>query len=176
MATFFAAKPSRTPFSMYSCIIGDFLSMGYEESVGLIRRDQSGNNYTQEQTDSILPLFYVRQLMADERFPDSINGVPVSPRQVQITNFNFRVSASDINSPSVPLYPLMESMSGRVDLKMPDDVFRITPHGIEFIVMESNTIDKEKSQTFTEVLTKKGFSFPARHIAGSYKNRRLQDI
>lgn len=64
----FAAKPSRTPFSMYSCVIGDFLSMGYEESVGLIRRDQSGNNYTQEQTDSILPLFYVRQLMADERF------------------------------------------------------------------------------------------------------------
>ena len=58
--TFFAAKPSRTPFSMYSCVIGDFLSMGYEESVGLIRRDQSGNNYTQEQTDSILPLFYVK--------------------------------------------------------------------------------------------------------------------
>lgn len=66
--TFFAAKPSRTPFSMYSCVIGDFLSMGYEESVGLIRRDQSGNNYTQEQTDSILPLFYVRQLMADNAF------------------------------------------------------------------------------------------------------------
>ena len=104
--------------------------MGYEESVGLIRRDQSGNNYTQEQTDSILPLFYVRQLMADERFPDSLMGVPVSPRQVQITNFNFRVSAADINAPSVPLYPLLESMSGRVDLKMPDDVFRITPHGI----------------------------------------------
>ena len=79
--TFFAAKPSRTPFSMYSCVIGDFLSMGYEESVGLIRRDQSGNNYTQEQTDSILPLFYVRQLMADERFPDSLMGVPVSPQQ-----------------------------------------------------------------------------------------------
>ena len=88
---------------MYSCVIGDFLSMGYEESVGLIRRDQSGNNYTQEQTDSILPLFYVRQLMADERFPDSLMGVPVSPRQVQITNFNFRVSAADINAPSVPL-------------------------------------------------------------------------
>ena len=59
--TFFAAKPSRTPFSMYSCVIGDFLSMGYEESVGLIRRDQSGNNYTQEQTDSILWKWFFRE-------------------------------------------------------------------------------------------------------------------
>lgn len=172
---FFAAKPSRTPFALYSCVIGDFLSMGYEEGAGMIRRDQSGNNYTQEQTDSILPLFYVRQLMADERFPDSINGVPVTPRGVQITNFNFRISASDINSPSVPLYPLLESMSGRVDLKMPDDVFRITPHGIEFIVMESNTIDKEKSQTFTEVLKKKGFQFPARYVAGNPSTRKEYD-
>ena len=173
--TFFAAKPSRTPFSMYSCVIGDFLSMGYEESVGLIRRDQSGNNYTQEQTDSILPLFYVRQLMADERFPDSLMGVPVSPRQVQITNFNFRVSAADINAPSVPLYPLLESMSGRVDLKMPDDVFRITPHGIEFIVMENNTIDQEKSKVFTEVLKKKEFRFPAQYVAGNPSTRKEYD-
>ena len=161
--TFFAAKPSRTPFSMYSCVIGDFLSMGYEESVGLIRRDQSGNNYTQEQTDSILPLFYVRQLMADERFPDSLMGVPVSPRQVQITNFNFRVSAADINAPSVPLYPLLESMSGRVDLKMPDDVFRITSQGIEFIDMATNRVNDRKSDLFTG-RNSKGNSFFKRII------------
>ena len=113
--------------------------------------------------------------MADERFPDSLMGVPVSPRQVQITNFNFRVSAADINAPSVPLYPLLESMSGRVDLKMPDDVFRITPHGIEFIVMENNTIDQEKSKVFTEVLKKKEFRFPAQYVAGNPSTRKEYD-
>ena len=73
--SFFAAKPSKIPFSMYSSVLGDFLSMGNEDGKGVVRRDQSGNVYTQEQTDSILPFFYMRQLMADERFPDSINGV-----------------------------------------------------------------------------------------------------
>lgn len=172
---FFTDKPSRTPFAMYSCIIHDFLSMGYDENTGLIRHDQSGHNYTQEQTDSILPLFYVRQLMADERFPDSINGLPVTPREVQRTNFNFRKSAADINKPIIPLYPLMESMSGRVDLKMPDDVFRITGQGIEFVTMNDNTIDREKSVKFTEALQKKGFKFPANYVTGNPNARKEYD-
>ena len=79
--SFFAAKPSKIPFSMYSSVLGDFLSMGNEDGKGVVRRDQSGNVYTQEQTDSILPFFYMRQLMADERFPDSINGVAITPRE-----------------------------------------------------------------------------------------------
>ena len=85
-------------YSMYSSVLGDFLSMGNEDGKGVVRRDQSGNVYTQEQTDSILPFFYMRQLMADERFPDSINGVAVTPREVQLTNFSFRSAASDINA------------------------------------------------------------------------------
>ena len=173
--TFFVARPSRTPFSMYSCVIGDFVSIGYDEGVGTFRRDRAGNHYTQEETDSILPLFYVRQLMADERFPDSIMGVAVTPREVQHTNFNFRISATDINTSAVPLYPLLESMSKRVELKMPDDVFRITPTGIEFIVMESNSIDEAKSRRFTEALTKKSFRFPARYVAGNPTTRKEYD-
>lgn len=172
---FFASKPSRTPFALYSCVIGDFLSIGYDETTGMIRRDRSGNNYTQEQTDSILPLFYVRQLMADERFPDSLMGMPVTPREVQRTNFNFRVSASEVNTAAVPLYPLLESMSKRVDLAMPDDVFRITRRGIEFVVMDSNSVDREKSAKFTEALVKKGFRFPASRIAGNPNPRKEYD-
>ncbi len=44
--SFFAAKPSKVPFSMYSCVLGDFLSMGNEDGKGVVRRDQSGNVYT----------------------------------------------------------------------------------------------------------------------------------
>lgn len=173
--SFFAAKPSKTPFSMYSPILGDFLSMGTEEGKGMVRRDQRGNMYTQEQTDSILPFFYMRQLMADERFPDSINGMAVTPREVQLTNFNFRSVASDINAPKIALYPLLESMSGRVDLTMPDDVFRITPKGIEFIKMKTNVVDTDKSKQFTEAMVKKGFKFPARRLAGNPTTRKEYD-
>ena len=43
------------------------------------------------------------------------------------------------------------SMSGRVDLSMPDDVFRVTSKGLEFIGMKTNTVDTDKSQLFTEL-------------------------
>ena len=100
---------------MYSTLIDDFVSIGQEEGKGVVRRDQSGNTYTQEQVDSILPFFYIRQLMSDERFPDSIKGIAVTPREVQITNFNFRSTPSDINASRIELYPLLESMSGPGD-------------------------------------------------------------
>lgn len=61
----------------------------------------------------------------------------------------------------------MESMSGRVDLKMPDDVFRITSKGIEFIDMASNSVKEDKSLQFTEAMTKKEFRFPATEIVGN---------
>ena len=117
--------------------------------------------------DSILPMFYFRQLMSDERFPDTIKGIAVTPKMVQTENFNFRSVPSDINAPSIGLHPLMESMSGRVDLKMPDDVFRITSKGIEFIDMATNSVKEDKSLQFTEAMTKKDFRFPATEIVGN---------
>ena len=92
--------------------IGDFAQMGQEEGKGSVRRDLAGNIYSEAAFDSILPMFYFRQLMSDERFPDTIQGIAVTPKMVQTENFNFRSVPSDINAPSIGLYPLMESMSG----------------------------------------------------------------
>ena len=159
---FFVVKPEKTPFTLYSFVIGDFALMGQEEGKGTVRRDAAGNIYSEAAFDSILPMFYFRQLMSDERFPDTINGIAVTPKIVQTENFNFRSVPTDINAPSIGLYPLLESMSGRVDLKMPDDVFRITSKGIEFIDMASNSVNAEKSLQFTEAMAKKDFrSFPS---------------
>lgn len=172
---FFASKSEKTPFTLYSTVIGDFALMGQEEGQGMVRRDLAGHTYTQAEFDSILPMFYARQLMSDERFPDSINGVAVTPRMIQAENFTFRSVPSDINAPRIGLYPLMESMSGRVDLKMPDDVFRITGQGIEFIDIASNSINDTKSKQFTEAMTRKGFRFPAMEIAGNPTTRKEYD-
>ena len=145
---FFVVKPEKTPFTLYSFVIGDFAQMGQEEGKGSVRRDLAGNIYSEAAFDSILPMFYFRQLMSDERFPDTIQGIAVTPKMVQTENFNFRSVPSDINAPSIGLYPLMESMSGRVDLKMPDDVFRITSKGIEFIDMATNSVKKEYDEGY----------------------------
>lgn len=172
---FFTAKPGKSPFVLYSSVISDFTLMGQEGDKGLFRRDLAGNAYTQSEFDSILPMFYSRQLMSDERFPDSLHGIAITPRMVQTENFSFRMSPSEINTPHIALYPLLESMSGRVDLTMPNDVFRITNQGIEFIAIASNSIDTQKSRLFTEAMSKKGFQFPAIEISGNPTNRKEYD-
>lgn len=164
---FFFVKPEKNPFTLYSFVVNDFVQMGQEEGKGTVRRDLAGNIYSEASFDSILPMFYFRQLMSDERFPDTINGIAVTPKMVQTENFNFRSVPSDLNAPIIGLYPLLESMSGRVDLKMPDDVFRINSKGIEFIDMASNSVKEKKSLQFTEAMAKKGFHFPAISIAGN---------
>ena len=161
---FIAAKSERTPFIIYSTIVKD-----------LIREDRFGNSFTEEQFDSILPSFYLRQLVTDERFPDSIKGVAVTPKLLQTESFTFRNTPAMINRTTVGLYPLLESMSGRVDLAMPDDVFRITGSGIEFIDMESNSVNREKSDLFTEAMLRKGFRFPATKISGNPTDRKDYD-
>lgn len=170
---FLAGKSSQPPFALYSGLAGDFLLIGGGN--GRMSRDLSGKTYTQEQTDSLLPFFYVRQLVADERFPDTIQGVPVAQRDVHQTNFSFRAAPKDLNAVKVPLYPLLESRSKRVDLEMPDDVFRIKDDGIEFVKMESNTVDEAKSRRYTEALKKKGFVFPAWQVAGNPTARKDYD-
>ncbi len=172
---FFSAKASHTPFTLYSSVAGEFAMLQRDENKVLVYTDGSGRKYTESEFDSILPTFYYRQLIANERFPDSICGVPVTPRKVQTENFNMRLSPLKVNAPVIGLYPLLESMSGRVDLELPDDVFRITDAGIEFIDMATNSIKEEKSAKFTEMMKSKGFNFPAYRIEGNPTDRKEYD-
>ncbi|WP_448789800.1 DUF4857 domain-containing protein [Bacteroides graminisolvens] len=172
---FFTAKPSKGNFVLYSSVSNDFILTGQQEGKGVVRRDLAGNKYTQDEVDSLLPTFYCRQLMSDERFPDTLHGVAVTPRLIQNENFMFKASPSDINAPRIGLYPLLESRSGRVDLEMPSDVFRFTASGIEFVDMATNRIDADKSARFTDALQKKGFHFPATEIAGNPTTRKDYD-
>lgn len=172
---FFMYKPAKTPFTMYSSVAGEFAVIDVNDKKELCYYDMAGKSYTEEQFDSILPLFYYRQLVTDGRFPDTVCGVAVTPREVQLTNFHVRYSPTDINKPVIGLYPLLESMSGRVELEMPDDVFRINEKGIEFIDMESNTVNEEKSRKFTEMMLRKGFKFPAKRLSGNPTDRKEYD-
>lgn len=167
-------KSYRNDFTLYSNLAGDFLSLGnYDGDMRYYSRN--GEKYTDTQFDSLLPAFYVRQLVTDGRFPEELNGVKVTPQLLQINNFNFRVKPSDVNIPLIGLYSLQESMSKRVKLEMPDDVFRITDSGIEFLDMDTNSLKEEKSSNYTAALLKKGFVFPAQRIAGNPSTRKDYD-
>lgn len=171
---FMTTKAQSSPFTLYSCVASDFVMVD-RDNKELIYRDNSGQTYTQNEYDALLPMFYVRQLVADGCFPDSINGVAIDVKQVRQENFMFRSSPANINGPKTGLYPLIESMSKRVDLQMPTDVFRLTENEIVFIDIESNCINKEKSQKYTKALQEKGFTFPVSIIAGNPTTRKEYD-
>lgn len=172
---FFMSTSVDTPFTLYSSIAGEFATLQVDENKKMHYRDASGKEYTEEQFDSILPAFYYRQLVTDGRFPDTICGISVTPRQIQLANFTMRLSPLDLNKPKLGLWQMLESMSGRVDLELPDDAFRITSDGIEFVKMETNTVDEDKSQRFTKAMKQKGFKFPALSLSGNPTDRKEYD-
>lgn len=172
---FFTVEPKDTPFTLYSSVVGRFAMLQHDEDKKASYTDHHGTTYTEEQFDSILPTFYYRQLITDDKFPDTICGRAVTPRDVQVANFNMRISPLDLNKPKIGVQQLLESMSGRVDLTLPDDVFRITDTGMEFIKMATNEIDTDKSRSFTDMMKNKGFVFPAYTLSGNPTDRKEYD-
>jgi len=170
----FAPKGESMPFTLYSGEADDFIQVYSVDKVQM-RRSVSGKEYTVEEADSLLPFMYMRQLVSNGRMPDSIQGVPVTPQRIQQTNVNYRIACKDVNRPELSIYGLMESMPKRVDLELPDDAFRFTDQGIEFVDMNTNQRKDRKSQLFTDALAKKGFQFPASRLNGNCTNRKDYD-
>lgn len=157
-------------FIYYSPVLDDFITRSEGDFV-----DMQGNHYTQAQTDSLLPYFFYRQLLSEGRLPDSLFGQPMDTKVLRREQFTFKTSPAQLNKPRVPLYELLDSESGRVDLQLPEDVFRLTDTGVEFITAETNTINRDKSDMFTSVMRANGFVFPANLIWGNPSVRKAYD-
>ncbi len=167
-------RTDKMPFVVYSCLDSTFIR--FESSNKQIRYvDFRGQEFSKTQADSLLPLFAFRQLVAEGRLPDSLYGVALTPKLIQQNSFHFKTSPKQLNKPAVGLYTMLESASGRVDLTLPPDVFRLTKDGLEFIDCETNTINRAKSVSFTRELTKHGFTFPVQLIWGNSSTRKDYD-
>lgn len=167
-------RTDKTPFVLYSCLDSTFIR--FETHGKQIRYVNSrGEQFTKAQTDSLLPLFSFRQLVAEGRLPDSLFGVALTPKLIQQNTFHFKTSPKQLNKPAVGLYTMLESASGRVDLTLPSDVFRLTEDGLEFIDCETNSVNRAKSLSFSRELTKHGFTFPVHLIWGNGTTRKDYD-
>ncbi len=164
-------KPVKVPFVQYSCIIDDFTIFNSEEDT---RTDTKGNSYTRKEYEALLPLMYTRQLMIEERFPDSIKGVEMDLHDLSKARSYCRIKPRDFQAPLPQLYPLFESESGRANLELPSDLFRISWR-MEFIDANTNKVNEEKSKKFSATLYHKGFQFPAKQIAGLPTTRKSCD-
>lgn len=167
-------RTDRLPFVVYSCLDSTFIR--FETSNKQVRYiDFRGQEFTKSEADSLLPLFAFRQLVAEGRLPDSLFGVELTPKKIQQNSFHFKTSPKQLNKPAVGLYTMLESASGRVDLQLPPDVFRLTADGLEFIDCETNRVNKAKSLSFSRELTKHGFTFPVALIWGNGSTRKDYD-
>ena len=166
------AKPIRAPFIQYSCIDKDFMILRSDE--GVVRTNTKGQEFDREEYEAKLPFMYTRQLLMNQTMPDSIDGVEMDMHDISNARSTFRVRPKDIHAPQPSLYPLFESKSGRANLEMPEDFFRITWR-MEFIKAATNKIDEEKSRMFSAVLYKRGFEFPAKSINGIPTTRKSCD-
>lgn len=166
-------KPYRAPVIDYSCLSHKFLIFKYNNN-DIIRTDQDGHIYTRDEFENTLPLTYSRQLMMDGTMPDSINGVPMDPHSINLFSARYKYTPRNQYKPSIGLYPLFESESGRAALEMPNDYFTID-RSIKFINAETNQVDQEKSTHFNDAFVKKGFTFPAKMVAGLPTTRKSRD-
>lgn len=157
-------------FVYYSPLLDDFIL----RKDGAFK-DTQGNTYTQAQTDSLLPFFFYRQLLSEGRMPQCVCGKCMDSKVLRREQFTFKTSPAQLNKPRVPLYEMLDSRSGRVDLQLPEDVFRLTDTGIEFITANTNRVDEEKSAMFTSVMKAHGFVFPARLVWGNPSVRKAYD-
>lgn len=171
---FLTVKADNRPFVLYSSVINDF-AMRKNVDGKSIFYDLNGNEYTKEQFDRLLPEYYARQLAADNSLSDTLFGQAVSLKLLTDENLSMRIKPEMIFGPQYPLYQMLESLSGRVDLEMPEDVFRISDTKIEFINKADNTINYEKSKIFTDELKKHGFDFPVREVAANSSDHKKYD-
>ena len=167
-------RTDKTPFVVYSCLDSTFIRFDMrDKQVHYI--DFRGQEFSKIEADSLLPLFSFRQLVAEGRLPDSLYGVALTPKLIQQNAIHFKTSPKQLNKPAAGLYTMLESASGRVDLQLPPDVFRLTEDGLEFIDCETNRVNKAKSLSFSRELTKHGFTFPVRLIWGNGSTRKDYD-
>lgn len=166
-------SPDDYPFVYYGALLQDFGVFDYANKETPMS-DLSGNYYTTEEADSLLPLFNYRQLMSDGKLPDSLGGHELTMQLIRSKSVVFRYNPRNIQTPIIDLHFLFESMPKRVGLEMPNDVFRLTDK-IEFVDDETNEVNQTKSELFQKELEKRGFQFPAQWSSGNPNPRKAYD-
>ena len=170
---FFDVK-TYSPYLSYSPVDSVFI-MSRRSDDGQIFVDVNGNKYERDEYEEKLPFFYYMQLIADGRMPESIHGIKLDPNEIKRNRNMHRIRPHQLDQPLIPLYPLLESESGRVRLEFPEEFFRFKNKRMEFINSVTKKIDEDLTERFTQALFDKGFVFPSKAIFINPTTRKAFD-
>ncbi|MBN2426574.1 MAG: DUF4857 domain-containing protein [Calditrichaceae bacterium] len=145
-----------------------------QNGIGYKWFDESGRELTNGQADSLMPLNNFAILIAKNKMPAHIRGIPINLEDVRNYRYIIRYRPDMLDDPVIPLYCLFESNPARIDLELPEDMFRINDR-IEFINTRTNKINPDKSELFTCALINEHFNFPAKKVFGNSNSRKPYD-
>lgn len=125
--------------------------------------DTTGRELKELEYMKLLPFNNKRRLKVLGEFPDSINGVELTPEVTKMAKHGMLLAETAY---TLQLNPLFESEPERRGVKLPDDMFRINGKGIEFIDCKTLKVNHEKSEKFNNALLAAGFKAPSKGIYG----------
>lgn len=161
------------PRVSYSPVIEKFI-IGKSDGKTYSWYDSDNKQYTREETDPLLPFTNYRLLAAKSIMPDSVAGIKVELEDVRRNNFMARFRPYQFSAPQIQVYPIFESKPPRLKLQMPDVFFRMTDR-MEVLNCTTNEVDEVISDSFNQVLSEKGFTFPCKGIFGNPTTRKPFD-
>ncbi|MCD6534784.1 MAG: DUF4857 domain-containing protein [Deltaproteobacteria bacterium] len=131
-------------------------------------RDQDGKWFTRVAYEKQLPFIYYKNMELWGLLPLKLDGVELNKKTIKENRQVMELKPGNISDrkPQVPLWPLLESNPKQTRLVFPEDRFRITNQALQFINVDTNTVEKELSELFTYALKAEGFVFPARSVNG----------
>lgn len=165
------AKPYSTPFTLYSCIAGDFVSLEDRSGRDFTFKDTHGREYN----DSVLPFFYYRVLSSRNNIPETINGRQFTGDEIERENIFFSSSPKEVNIDSPNVYMLLESNPPRLELEDPEYALVARKDGVKIIEMATNMSDAVLERSFNEALDSVGFRFPAQIVSGNPSHHKTYD-
>ena len=164
---FVAYSPVTDTFIISEAGGGDIYAVGHDGR-------RLAPDITKEERDSLLPQIYFTQLVSQERLPDSVAGHSVSIPELKHAQWVFTSIPHDINKVPAQVYMIMESMPARVDLEDPKEVFRLNGK-VEFIDIQSNTVNPTRSARFTDLFAQRGFEYPVKALNANITTRKPYD-
>ncbi|MDR0686427.1 MAG: DUF4857 domain-containing protein [Dysgonamonadaceae bacterium] len=168
-----SVSPNNAPFVYYSAPERKFLIRETGRNKNKFHDDE-GKTYTDKEYDTALPLLNFRQLTINGEMPDSVLGIAIDPRQLRTKQVHFRYSPIEMHTPNIGLYIMYESLPKKAKLESPGDVFQIKKN-IEFIDVQTNAVNKDKSEKFQSALLKAGYTFPEQWTSGNLNIRKPYD-
>lgn len=175
-------SPSADPFCSFSPVVSKWVASksvpGQKPLITVVDAfpsDETPDTINASRRDILVPQMYYRQLMAHEQMPDSINGKEASVHNLRTHEVFYNGSPRDINKNTAGIWLMMESMPVRVDLSDPEEGFRMTKDGIEFISMADNKVNSSRSARFTQAMKSRGFKFPASDLSANINSRKAYD-